>query len=59
MRQRVQVFRKHKDAVKLFTFWGVNDGVSWRANGRPLLFDGEDKPKPAFEAVIRAATDEQ
>jgi endo-1,4-beta-xylanase len=50
-----KVFLKHP-SVKVVTFWGVNDGVSWRANGRPLLFDGNDQPKPAFDAVIRAAT---
>jgi endo-1,4-beta-xylanase len=49
-----KVFLKHK-SVKVVTMWGINDGVSWRANGKPLLFDGEDKPKPAFDAVIRAA----
>lgn len=48
-----KVFLKHKDSVKLVTFWGANDGVSWRANGKPLLFDGGNQPKPAFEAVIR------
>jgi endo-1,4-beta-xylanase len=48
------VFRKHK-SVKMVTLWGVNDGVSWRASGRPLLFDANDKPKPAFDAVIAAA----
>jgi endo-1,4-beta-xylanase len=52
-------FVKHDKSVKVVTFWGVNDGVSWRAQGRPLLFDGKDQPKPAFEAVIRAATGEQ
>jgi endo-1,4-beta-xylanase len=41
------------------TFWGVNDGVSWRAQGRPLLFDANDQPKAAFDAVIRAAAGEQ
>lgn len=50
-----KVFLKHK-SVKIVTFWGINDAVSWRANGRPLLFDGSDQPKPAFGAVIRAAT---
>jgi len=25
---------------------------SWRANGKALLFDGNCKPKPAFDAVI-------
>jgi endo-1,4-beta-xylanase len=49
-----KVFLKHK-SVKVVTFWGINDGVSWRANGKPLLFDGNDQPKPAFDAVIRTA----
>ena len=49
-----RAFLKH-DSVKVVTFWGVNDGVSWRAQGRPLLFDGNDQPKPAFDAVIQAA----
>ena len=50
-----RVFIKHNKSVKVVTLWGVNDAVSWRANGRPLLFDGDDQPKPAFDAVIRAA----
>lgn len=52
------VFRailRHRDAVKVVTFWGVNDAVSWRAAGRPLLFDGDNRPKPAFHAVIAEA----
>lgn len=48
-----RAFVKHKDSVKMITFWGVNDGVSWRANGRPLLFDGKNQLKPAFDAVLR------
>ena len=47
-----RAFLKHRNSVKVVTLWGVNDGVSWRAQGRPLLFDAEDKPKPAFSAVI-------
>jgi endo-1,4-beta-xylanase len=50
---------KHKDSVKVVTFWGANDAVSWRANGRPLLFDGDDQPKPAFYAVMSVATGEE
>ena len=50
-----KVFLKHK-SVKVVTLWGINDGVSWRANGKPLLFDSSDQPKPAFDAVIRAAS---
>jgi len=51
-----RAFVKHKEHVKVVTFWGVNDGVSWRANGKPLLFDANNQPKPAFDAVIRVAT---
>lgn len=49
-----RAFVKHRDAVKLVTLWGVNDAVSWRARGKPLLFDADNQPKPAFDAVIRA-----
>ena len=50
-----RAFVKHHDSVKVVTFWGVNDANSWRAQGKPLLFDGNSQPKPAFDAVIRAA----
>jgi endo-1,4-beta-xylanase len=50
-----RAFVKHRDSVKVVTFWGVNDAVSWRANGKPLLFDGNNQPKPAFDAVIAEA----
>ena len=50
-----RAFLKHCDSVKLVTFWGANDANSWRANGKPLLFDRESKPKPAFDAVIAEA----
>ncbi len=50
-----RAFVKHRDSVKMVTFWGVNDAVSWRAQGKPLLFDGNNQPKPAFAAVIAEA----
>ncbi len=52
-----KAFVKHRDVVKLVTFWGVTDADSWRRNGSPLLFDGNWQPKPAFDAVIKAAGD--
>ncbi len=52
-----KAFLKHNDAVKLVTFWGPNDANSWRGRGRPLLFDAESRPKPAFDTVIKLATD--
>ena len=51
-----RAFVRHRNSVKMVTFWGVNDAVSWRAQGKPLLFDGSNQPKPAFEAVIRTAS---
>ena len=50
-----RAFLKHDKAIKLVTFWGPNDANSWRANGKPLLFDVNDQPKPAFDAVIAEA----
>jgi endo-1,4-beta-xylanase len=57
-----QVFLAHRDVIDRVTFWGVGDGDSWLNNwpvpGRvsyPLLFDRQDRPKPAFDAVIRTA----
>jgi endo-1,4-beta-xylanase len=52
-----RAFVKHRDSVKVITFWGANDANSWRAQGKPLLFDVNAKPKPAFDAVIHVATD--
>jgi endo-1,4-beta-xylanase len=50
-----RAFLKHRGSVKMVTFWGANDANSWRAQGKPLLFDGDSKPKPAFDAVIAEA----
>lgn len=50
------LFLKH--GVRRATLWGLTDGASWLNNfpipGRvnyPLLWDRDDKPKPAFDAV--------
>lgn len=51
-----RAFLKHRGSVTMVTFWGINDAVSWRAQGKPLLFDGENRPKPAFEAVVQEAS---
>jgi endo-1,4-beta-xylanase len=50
-----RAFLKHRDSLKMVTFWGANDANSWRAQGKPLLFDGDSNPKPAFAAVITEA----
>jgi endo-1,4-beta-xylanase len=50
-----RAFLKHDQSVAVVTFWGPNDANSWRASGKPLLFDGNSQPKPAFHAVIAEA----
>jgi endo-1,4-beta-xylanase len=50
-----RAFVKHADSVKLVTFWGVNDAVSWRSQGKPLVFDSDNHAKPAFGSVIAEA----
>ena len=56
------VYLKHRDTVTRVTFWGVTDADSWLndwpVKGRtsyPLLFDRDGQPKPAFQAVVKAA----
>ncbi len=60
-----RVYVKHRADISRVTFWGVTDGDSWKndwpVRGRtdyPLLFDRNDQAKPAFYAVIKAASDE-
>jgi endo-1,4-beta-xylanase len=55
-----RVFLKHRGTIDRVTFWGVGDGDSWLNNwpmrGRtnyPLLFDRQDSPKAAFDAVLQ------
>jgi endo-1,4-beta-xylanase len=54
----------HK-AVKRVNFWGISDYDNWVERGqtkekrksggaRPALFDTQNDPKPAFDAVVRA-----
>ncbi|MFC6858150.1 endo-1,4-beta-xylanase [Zunongwangia atlantica] len=54
-----KLFQKHKDKISRITFWGVNDGNSWKndwpVSGRtdyPLLFDRQNQPKPVVKNLI-------
>lgn len=53
------MYSKHHDKLDRVTFRGLTDAHSWidgfPIRGRtthPLLFDRENRPKPAFHAVI-------
>lgn len=60
------LFLKHSDKIDRVTFWGVTDNDSWLNNwpirGRtsyPMVFDRQYQPKPAFEAIMKAAVNHQ
>ncbi|MDQ8183355.1 endo-1,4-beta-xylanase [Pelagicoccus sp. SDUM812005] len=54
-----ELFLRHSETISRVTFWGVEDGSSWRNSwpmaGRtdyPLLFDRNYQPKQAFHALV-------
>ena len=57
-----RILQANRDAVARVTFWGIDDGHSWKnnwpMNGRtdyPLLFDREYQPKPVYHEVVGLA----
>jgi len=47
-----QIYKEHADRIPRVTFWGLDDGRSWRSENNPLLFNSSLKAKPAYYAVI-------
>jgi endo-1,4-beta-xylanase len=54
-----RVYLAHRDVIDRVTLWGVADHASWLngwpVRGRtnyPLLFDRQNKPKPAYHSVM-------
>ena len=41
--------------IERLSIWGLSDRDSWRAQGHPLLFDGDFNAKPAFFAMLEVA----
>ena len=41
-----------KEGVSAIVTWGFTDRVSWRADRRPLYFDDELNPKPAYFSML-------
>ena len=51
------LFKSKSDKISNVTLWGIDDGTSWRKAKRPLLFYSDLTPKPAFNSVLAAASD--
>jgi endo-1,4-beta-xylanase len=49
------VFKDHSANIARVTFWGLDDGTSWRSPSNPTLFDKDLQAKPAFYAVENPA----
>jgi endo-1,4-beta-xylanase len=49
--QLFAIFTKYADKISRVTFWGIDDGKSWRSSSYPCLFDAALNAKPAFYAV--------
>lgn len=52
------LFKDNADKISNVTFWGINDGNSWKSDKRPLLFYDDLTPKPAFFSVLDVANAE-
>jgi GH35 family endo-1,4-beta-xylanase/enterochelin esterase-like enzyme len=42
------IFDRHKDTIERVTFWGLNDGRTWRRGQHPLLLDANNNPRTAW-----------
>lgn len=50
--QLFKIFKEHAGSIARVTFWGMDDGTSWRASTNPTLFDRHLQAKPAYYGVI-------
>jgi endo-1,4-beta-xylanase len=46
------IFKRRSNAISRVTFWGISDQRSWRSGQKPLVFDSQLQPKPAFQSIL-------
>jgi len=46
-----RIFRENAHVISRVTFWGIDDGTSWRGFAHPTLLNADYSLKPAFLAV--------
>lgn len=60
-----EIFVKNAQHITSVTIWGMSDNKTWldsfptKRNNYPLLFDDNDKPKPAYFALFEVASPAQ
>jgi len=56
-----RLFMDNSDIIERVTFWGVFDEQSWRARGKPLIFEGRtvSTAKPAYYRIMEALEERQ
>jgi len=53
-RDYMKLYIANADIIERVSLWGVSDNNSWRSLGLPLLFDHNNKAKPAYYRFIEA-----
>lgn len=47
-----EVYKEYKDKISAVIFWGTQDGISWRKEGKPLIYNDQYEPKKAYYEII-------
>lgn len=50
--QLMKLYKEHSKNIARVTFWGLDDGTSWRSENNPLVFDKNLQAKPAYHGVV-------
>lgn len=50
--QLFAIYKENAEHISRVTFWGMDDGSSWRSDQNPLLFTANLEPKLAYHAVV-------
>lgn len=52
------LYIKHSSHLSSVSVWGLHDGMSWRGDRKPLLFNSDYTAKPAYYSIIDGLTAE-
>ena len=55
--QLFEIYLDYADQIEAVVFWGTMDSVSWRSSGKPLPFDSNYEPKPAYYSIMDTVSD--